>query len=279
MALKKRLGHLRFRYATGWRDAGKPVQYYCPMHCHSTFEIVYHPSGRGITTTERGERLPFVPDSVIVYPPSLAHDQRMDAPGIDVCVHFSVEGDIPEALKRPLIVEKVHDGTLITELSSLACPEPTMSALRRLMFGHRTATVVLALMDLIRSGDKSGERTRTPPWHAAHAHALIRERYSAIQGLDEVAREIGLSHDRLRHVFRTQYGVGLQQFLQQTRIERAAELLIHSRLPLKTICGMCGFANERYLCFAFKRWTGTTPGVFRSRHHRHAKVDRAGARS
>lgn len=111
-----------------------------------------------------------------------------------------------------------------------------------------------------RDADEPG-----PAFHASQARSYIIEKYATIDCLEEVAQAIGVSHDRLRHVFRSRYGVGLLKFLQQIRLERAAYLLTHSTLPLKNICGLCGFANERYLCSAFKQWAGQTPGDFRAK--------------
>jgi len=50
----------------------------------------------------------------------------------------------------------------------------------------------------------------------------------------------------------------------QRRIERVKELLRHSHLGLKEIAELSGFANERYLCFYFRRTAGLTPGRFRT---------------
>ena len=257
------LDQIRFSYATGWQDEGKHGDYYCPMHQHQTFEIVYHPSGKGVSNTRHGKSLPFSPGSVIIYPPRLEHDQRMETPGVDVCVHFEVKGAMPETLKRVINIAGMHDRALEGDLMRLAAPEPKMSELRKAAFDHRVGAVIMTLLELNSMGQEP-ENTG-PTLHASQAHAFIMERYAAIGCLDDVAKAIGISQDRLRHIFKERYGMGLHKFLHQKRLERAADLLSHSSLPLKTICGMCGFASERYLCTAFKQWSGATPGDYRAK--------------
>jgi len=263
------MNKLLFSYTTGWQSGGnlnpqsKPLNHYCPMHHHQSFEMVYYPTGKGRSDTERGDRLLYSPGSVIIYPPHLKHDQRTEEPGIDICVHFDVMGIIPEALSGAISIGDMHDRAVEADLMRLSAPESKMSETRKAIFSHRVGAVVLTLLEL-DSADKNADEP-APALHASQAHSFIIEKYAVIDCLDEVAQAIGVSHDRLRHVFRARYGVGLLKFLQQTRLERAADLLIHSTLPLKNICGMCGFANERYLCSAFKQWSGYTPGDFRAK--------------
>ena len=89
------------------------------------------------------------------------------------------------------------------------------------------------------------------------------EGFDRIGNVEEVARGPGLSPDYFRHVFTDTYGMGPRQFLVQTRLRRAAELLAHSSLPIKEIAHQCGFATTRYFCRSFRRFSGITPAAFR----------------
>ena len=85
-----------------------------------------------------------------------------------------------------------------------------------------------------------------------------RDLEALAQGLKEV-----VSHDYLRHCFKDRYRGSLAGWLSEVRIERAKELLVHSRLPLKTVAAMCGFANERYFSSVFRKREACAPGEFR----------------
>ena len=79
----------------------------------------------------------------------------------------------------------------------------------------------------------------------------------------DIARELGISEDYLRHVFKAQRGCSLQQWFLESRLKQALQLVQHSPLPFKAIAFACGFETPRYFCTAFKARYGQTPGSLR----------------
>jgi len=59
-------------------------------------------------------------------------------------------------------------------------------------------------------------------------------------------------------------GASLQQLKDSVRQQRAQDLLLRTRKPLKQIAFEVGFLNEKSFIRAFKSWTGESPEVFRS---------------
>ena len=103
---------------------------------------------------------------------------------------------------------------------------------------------------------------------AGEAYSILQEDFRTLSNLPEVAERVGVSHDYLRHVFKAVYGIGLKEFLVQTRMERAEDLLLHSLLPIKAIAAQCGFATARYFCAVFRAKNNISPAQFR---HQNAK--------
>ena len=62
-----------------------------------------------------------------------------------------------------------------------------------------------------------------------------------------------------RRLFKAQYGVAPQLFLNRLKIERAKVLLVGGSHPIKEIVALCGFTNEKYFFAVFKKITGSTP--------------------
>jgi len=96
------------------------------------------------------------------------------------------------------------------------------------------------------------------------AENYIRDHFTRIKNLPEVADAIGISYDHLRHVFKTARKKSLVQYLNDVRMERAKTLLIHSRLPLKQVAAMSGFADEYYFSAVFNRLVQMPPGRYRA---------------
>ena len=81
---------------------------------------------------------------------------------------------------------------------------------------------------------------------------------------DTLARELNLS-PRSLHRHLAQEGTSLQQIKDAVRRDQAIALLNRSSLPLKRIASQLSFSGEKSFIRAFRRWTGTTPTVWRQR--------------
>jgi AraC-like DNA-binding protein len=67
-------------------------------------------------------------------------------------------------------------------------------------------------------------------------------------------------------------GTSLQVLKDEVRRERAIELLLRTRKPVKQVAESAGFQNEKSFIRAFKQWTGQTPAAFRDARHRSGKA-------
>jgi AraC-like DNA-binding protein len=65
-------------------------------------------------------------------------------------------------------------------------------------------------------------------------------------------------------LFRRHHRITPRGFLRQARLQRAADLLTDSELPLKEITAQCGFVDAAHLCKSFKQSHRMTPSLFRS---------------
>ncbi len=76
---------------------------------------------------------------------------------------------------------------------------------------------------------------------------------------DAVAREIGLSRDHLRHVFKEETGKTVLDRLIDIRMERAKQLLDDGSLKIYEIAERVGYRNGQYFSQVFRKTTGMTP--------------------
>ena len=59
-------------------------------------------------------------------------------------------------------------------------------------------------------------------------------------------------------------GASLQQLKDETRRERASDLLFRTERPIKQVAAAVGFRNEKSFIRAFRQWTGRSPAEFRA---------------
>jgi transcriptional regulator GlxA family with amidase domain len=88
------------------------------------------------------------------------------------------------------------------------------------------------------------------------------------QKIQDLAVECNLSESHLQHLFKECTGLGLGRLLTEQRMQRAAELLGHTRLSIKEIAWTVGYEHTSSFTRAFERHFREAPRTFRQRQER-----------
>ena len=111
---------------------------------------------------------------------------------------------------------------------------------------------------------------RTPSSDEVAVRALqravehVRESLSERIRVADLAAAAGLSQSQLERRMRNAFGLSAMQYVLRARVERAAELLADTDLPLAEVAVLAGFYDQADLTHRFARLTGETPAQFRS---------------
>lgn len=84
--------------------------------------------------------------------------------------------------------------------------------------------------------------------------------------LSDLATSVNLSPSRLRHLFKSETGETLAQYLKRMRMQKAADLLTTTFLSIKEIIRQVGLRNDSHFVQDFKRAYGVTPAQYRVRY-------------
>ena len=84
--------------------------------------------------------------------------------------------------------------------------------------------------------------------------------------LEDMAKAMGVSGAYLSHLFSRETGVQLQNYITQFRVDRAANLLIHSDETIARIAEYVNFPSQSYMGKVFKRYMQMTPRAYRERY-------------
>jgi LacI family transcriptional regulator len=95
-------------------------------------------------------------------------------------------------------------------------------------------------------------------------------------GVDDIAREAGVSRRKLERAFREDLGRGINHELLRRRLERSCELLLNTDLPIAEIAPMLGFGSKDYFQRAFRKAVGVSPGKWRRNGEEHGHTDKHG---
>lgn len=83
----------------------------------------------------------------------------------------------------------------------------------------------------------------------------------------ELAAAFSISETSLKNYFRGVFGQNLSVYLQELRMNRAADLLVSTRLSVAAIAEQVGYTNQSKFAHVFKRKFGVSPLEYR-RHSR-----------
>ena len=90
----------------------------------------------------------------------------------------------------------------------------------------------------------------------------ISENYQSDLSLENLAQIYSMSPSYLSRFFKSSTGVGLNEYVNITRIANAEKMLIETNMPITQIANECGFNDSNYFAAVFKKAKGITPKKF-----------------
>jgi AraC family transcriptional regulator, regulatory protein of adaptative response / methylphosphotriester-DNA alkyltransferase methyltransferase len=104
-----------------------------------------------------------------------------------------------------------------------------------------------------------------------HRRTLLREaleimdaEYAHPLELDDVARRVATSRRQLQRCFTEHSHASFRARLAEIRMQRAAELLVTTSLPVRTVASAVGYRQPAQFAKAFRRSHGTAPAEYRA---------------
>lgn len=94
----------------------------------------------------------------------------------------------------------------------------------------------------------------------------LEDNYQKSFSLREWASNIDLSKEQFCRIFKKHFNKTPIEYLMNYRINKAADLLIHSHMPIIDIAFETGFESANYFTIVFKNKTEMTPRQFRNSH-------------
>jgi AraC-like DNA-binding protein len=85
----------------------------------------------------------------------------------------------------------------------------------------------------------------------------------AAHSADDIAKLLHMSTRTLHRQLKEE-GASLQQLKDETRRDRATDLLFRTARPIKQVASAVGFRSEKSFIRAFRQWTGTSPSEYRA---------------
>jgi TolB-like protein/AraC-like DNA-binding protein/tetratricopeptide (TPR) repeat protein len=83
-------------------------------------------------------------------------------------------------------------------------------------------------------------------------------------GIEDLAREMGMSHSSLHRKLRSATNQNISQFIREVKLKKACELLLSGDLTVAEVAYQVGFGSPTYFNRCFHQYYGCTPGELRN---------------
>jgi two-component system response regulator YesN len=103
---------------------------------------------------------------------------------------------------------------------------------------------------------------------AAAAAVVIKELYASQISIADVAKRLNVSASHLMHVFKSDRGQTIGEFLTEYRMERAMELIRQNKYKIYEVCALVGYKDAKHFRNTFKAFAGVSPAGFQKSLHK-----------
>lgn len=110
------------------------------------------------------------------------------------------------------------------------------------------------------------EKARRDNLRAKTMLRLLQTHWSEPLTLGQIAQSAAVSSNECLRCFRSILGISPIRYLNQLRIQQAAQLLLSSPRRICDIAAECGFQEMSYFAKVFREQTGCTPSQYRLRY-------------
>jgi YesN/AraC family two-component response regulator len=108
---------------------------------------------------------------------------------------------------------------------------------------------------------KTEAKNYSPP--VQQAIHYVEEHLQEPLGMSEVAGYIHLNPSYFSALFKEQTGFTFSEYVTRSRIQKAKELLLQTRLTIADIAEQVGYQTSKYFIKLFKEYEGTSPNQYR----------------
>lgn len=228
-----------------------------PLRTAECYEIEYYLEDGKFTYLD-GQKIPVLADRILIAKPG--NHRYSDLPFKTAYLKFEAQGNLSDLLNhQPNYFDALHKKQLRGLFHEMVILNESSTKDPLLFLGK-----LFSLMSYIIKDGEHKKRGTNYNYSAMHsAKKFIERNYQDKISTADIAESIHLSESRFRYLFKVAYGLSPHEYLTETRISAAKEMLWNTNISIVEIADNCGFGCQQYLNDVFKRATGVSPGKYR----------------
>lgn len=219
-------------------------------NAHSFYELVYYPHGSGVTTID-GTEYHFSPNTFVIIPPNVMHDETRHTDCTILCLSFSCEDDSLE------ICHHTDESKEVYKVLKQILKEAVHQSYE---YQEMIETKLNELFIRVARLEKSNSATSK---NFEYIINYLKENYYEKIQLTDCADQMNISYDYFQHKFKQLTGSSPQKFLLEQRLDAAKEMLLYNNYNCTEIAYRCGFSTSAQFSMLFKRKYGVSPQQYK----------------
>lgn len=128
--------------------------------------------------------------------------------------------------------------------------------------------LVLTGIDIHRNEVLAPALPRNQVHLAGRVAAYLGEHMDQHITIPELAQRFNISDSHLKNIFKAVYGVPVFSYMRIQKMQAAAQLLIHTDMPVADVGYEFGYSNASKFSSAFQSIMGETPSEYRKAHNK-----------
>ena len=238
------------------------------QHGRIDYHILYIASGTCYVKLEGdSEFRPIVAGGIIFFRPNERQEYffRSGSHSVSYYIHFT--GKDCERILEDLGIREISIFNMGKSTAFEDSFEKMMLeySLKKSGFEYYCAALLLQLLTIIsRKYELSKIHVdRESEKRINHALEIMYRNIHSDVSVEELAKECCLSAGHFSHLFKDVVGISPHSYMIFIRMEKARDLLINTRLPIREIGETVGCPDQNYFSRLFKKHTGMSPSEFR----------------
>ena len=258
------------------------------FHSHSSLELVYVVEGKLVieysAAAEDGKKKVSVePRQFAIIRPDIVHRKNYKAKTLCIQAEFVCAGgtDIMEYIKNSEFVKSMlyteeilkifNDIMVLTDTQNLRfilsrikeyCTEDKLSPLDYFAFDEEIRMLLIEFLKCYRNATECADRNGYMRKVMAYVNTYF---YKPDLSVGELANQVGLSSVYLQKLFKDNMGNTVYEFITQTRIERAKNLILRTNFSIAAIAKEVGYGTEQAFIMNFKKTFGMSPDAYKKK--------------
>lgn len=222
-------------------------------NAHDFYELVYYPHGSGTAMID-GIRYHFSPNTFVVIPPGVQHDEVRHTDCMIICLSFFSEEQSWQ------ICHHVDESKEVYKVLKQILKETVHQS-----YGYQEM-IATKLNELFIRVSRLSNSTLSASKNFEYIVNYLKENYYERIQLTDCAEQLNISYDYFQHKFKHLTGQSPQKFLQEQRLQAAKELLLCEDYNCTEIAYRCGFSTSAQFSMLFKRAYGSSPQQYRKKN-------------